>query len=132
MQAECAEQIQMAPVLISNEFCYAAMPSTRCLSLSNAMQAGTAHPLHDVHPPENERKSRLELVGSIECPGDNIRSMSWSPDGKHLATVTKENISVWRLPGKSRLRNQRLGNNDVDAVYTMPEDDMMTIQSKVG
>jgi hypothetical protein len=109
------------------------MPSTRCLSLSNAMQAGTAHPLHDGHRPESGGKSRLELVGSIECPGHNhLQSMSWSPDGKHLATVTKENLSVWRLPGKSRLRNQRLGINNVDAVYSMPEDDMMTIQSKVG
>ena len=108
------------------------MPSTRYLSLSNAMQAGAAHPLHDGHRPESGGKSRLELVGTIECPGDNIRSMSWSPDGKHLATVTKENISVWSLPGKSRLKDQRLGNNDVDAVYTMPEDYMMTIQSKVG
>ena len=57
--------------------------------------------------------------------------MSWSPDGKHLATVTKENISVWRLPVKSRLKNQRHGNNDVDTVFNMPEDDRM-IQSKVG
>ncbi len=93
---------------------------------------GTCHPLHDGHRPESGRISRLELVGSIECPGHNIQTMSWSPDGKHLATVTKENFSVWRLPGKSRLKDQRLGNNDVDAVYTMPEDDMMTIQSKVG
>ncbi len=141
MQADCAKQIQMVDSLVtvgsvfsfSNEIFYAAMPSTRCLSLSNAMQAGTAQPLHDVQPPENERKSRLELVGSIECPGHNhLQSMSWSPDGKHLATVTKENFSVWRLPGKSRLKSQRLGNNDVDAVYSMPENDMMTIQSKVG
>ncbi len=108
------------------------MPSTRCLSLSNAVQLGTADPLHDGHRPESGRKSRLELVGTIECPGHNLQIMSWSPDGKHLATVTNENFSVWRLPGKSRLKDQRHCNNDVDTVYNMPEDDMVTIQSKVG
>ena len=79
--------------------------------VSNAMPAGKAIPFRDGLRPEVETKSRLELVGTIECPGQDLKSISWSADGKHLATVTNDNVSVWRLPGKSRVKIQRYTNN---------------------
>ncbi len=41
--------------------------------------------------------------------------MSWSIDGKYLATCTNESVSVWRLPRISRLENQCLANKTIAA-----------------
>ena len=68
--------------------------------LSDANQGAKATPLHGRPRPENEGSSRLELVGTIDSPGQTRTSMSWSSDGKYLATSTGKNVSVWRLPGK--------------------------------
>ena len=67
--------------------------------LSNANQACKANPFHEGHHPQSRGTPRLELVGTIESPGQTRSSMSWSSDGRYLATSTGKNVSVWRLPG---------------------------------
>ena len=45
--------------------------------------------------------------------------MSWSSDGRYLATSNGENVSVWRLPAK----DLKHSNKNMDARVTMPEDE---------
>jgi hypothetical protein len=89
-----------------------------------------ANPLHDGPRLESRIRSRLELVGTIECPGQNLKSISWSTDGMHFATISNDHFSVWCLPGNSRFKKQRHGQN-IDMICTTPDDVMMTMKSKV-
>ena len=68
--------------------------------LSKSNQAGKAYLFKNGLRPENGGPSNIEFVGTIESLGQTRYSMSWSSDGRHLATSTGENVSVWRLPGK--------------------------------
>ena len=45
--------------------------------------------------------------------------MSWSSDGRYLATSNGENVSVWRLPAK----DLKHSNKNMDARVTMPEEE---------
>jgi hypothetical protein len=98
------------------------------------MKAGIANQFYDGSRLTSDRNSRLELAGTIECKAHELKSISWSPDGKHVATITNDTICVWRLPGKLRLKEQPHGNNAVDAVYSLHNktEDNVTIESKVG
>ena len=100
------------------------MSSTGHRILSNALPTGKANPSHD-GPSGGGRAFQLEPVGTIDSPGQTQESMSWSPDGRFLATCNDENVIVWRLPGKSNLKNQRHGNSNIDAPSTMSDDDKM-------
>ena len=60
----------------------------------------------------------IELVGTIKSPGQTRYSMSWSSDGRYLATSTGEDVSVWRLPG----RDLHYANK-IAARSTMSEDE---------
>ena len=86
--------------------------------LSNAVQERKAKSFHDGLRPESGRR-RLELVGTIECPGQTRSSMSWSSDGRYLATSTGETVSVWRLPEK----DLNHANKNLDARFTMSEEE---------
>jgi hypothetical protein len=68
--------------------------------LRNANQACEANPFHNGLHPQSGVTPRLELAGKIESPGQTRSSMSWSSDGRYLATSTGEDVSVWRLPGR--------------------------------
>ena len=70
-----------------------------------------------VHDPGNGGP-RLELVGTIEAPGQKRSSMSWSSDGRFLATSTSEHVSVWRLPAK----DLNHANMNIDASLTTSEE----------
>jgi hypothetical protein len=48
---------------------------------------------------KNGRSRRMKLLGTIPCRGQTNSSMSWSPDGRTLATSTGQNVSIWRLHG---------------------------------
>ncbi len=61
----------------------------------------------------------LELVGTIKSPGQTRYSMSWSSDGRYLATSTDESVSVWRLPRKDLHK----AHKNFDARSTMSEDE---------
>jgi hypothetical protein len=100
-------------IFVNNSF--AAMPSTGGRVLRTAIQAGKAKLFCDGFHPESGRASRLELVGTIDCPRQTRKSLSWSIDGKYLATCTNESVSVWRLPRISRLKYQCLTNKTIDA-----------------
>ena len=101
----------------------AAISSTGNRVLSNATQAfqvpnGTIA--------ESGVTSRLELVGTIiACPGQT-HTMSWSPDGRYLATSIGEKVSLWQLPEKSPMgdqpNHQRHANKDIDVRLTVSED----------
>ena len=45
--------------------------------------------------------------------------MSWSSDGRYLATSTSESVSVWRLPEK----DLNHANKNIDARFTMSEEE---------
>jgi hypothetical protein len=45
--------------------------------------------------------------------------MSWSSDGRYLATSTGETVSVWRLPEK----DLNHANKNLDARFTMSEEE---------
>eukprot|EP00291_Cryptomonas_curvata_P010066 CAMPEP_0172194132 /NCGR_PEP_ID=MMETSP1050-20130122/25386_1 /TAXON_ID=233186 /ORGANISM="Cryptomonas curvata, Strain CCAP979/52" /LENGTH=161 /DNA_ID=CAMNT_0012869857 /DNA_START=45 /DNA_END=527 /DNA_ORIENTATION=+ len=68
--------------------------------------------------------SGLELVGTIDARRQTRSSMSWSTHDKYLAMSTGDNVSVWRLPGRSQLKRGR--RNNYDDTLSMPEDDNMT------
>ncbi len=86
--------------------------------LSNANQACKANPFHDGLHPLSRGTTRLELVGTIDSPGQIRSSMSWSSDGRYLATSTGEDVSVWRLP----VRDLHYANK-IAARSTMSEDE---------
>ena len=90
--------------------------------LSNANQACKANPFHEGHHPQSRGTPRLELVGTIESPGQIRSSMSWSSDGRYLATSTGEDVSVWRLPGRD------LHYTDKIAARSAMSEDEETIQ----
>jgi hypothetical protein len=46
---------------------------------------------------KNGRSTPFKLLGTIPCRGQTRSSMSWSPDGRTLATSTGQSVSVWRL-----------------------------------
>jgi hypothetical protein len=54
--------------------------------------------LQSQHPRENQRSSRLRLVGTIPCSGKMAENISWSPNGRYLAVTSGQNVSIWRLP----------------------------------
>ena len=91
--------------------------------LSNAIQAGKAKPIHDGLRLEGGRR-RLELVATIESPGQTRSSMSWSSDGRYLATSTGESVSVWRLPEKDLIR----ANKNIEARITTYEEETKKVE----
>ncbi len=76
------------------------------------------NPVHGGLRPE-DGGPRLELVGTIESPGQKRSSMSWSSDGRYLATSTVEHVSVWRLPEK----DLKHANLNIDARCTTYEEE---------
>ena len=110
----------------------AAISSAGNRVLSNAMQAANAKPFPVPNGtiPENGKTSGLELVGTIlACPGQT-HTMSWSPDGRYLATSIGEKVSLWLLPEKSPVgdqpNHQRHANKDIDVRSTVSEDENIT------
>ena len=87
--------------------------------LSNSNQAGKANPFQDGLRQEGGGPSNLELVGTIKSPGQTRYSMSWSSDGRYLATSTGESVSVWRIPRKDLHQAYK----NIDARSTMCEDE---------
>ncbi len=64
-----------------------AMPTAgHCLARS-AIPAGKANRFHDGHRLISKIPCRLELVGTIECPGQTDKSISWSRDGCYVAKM---------------------------------------------
>ena len=91
----------------------AAMSSTGNRVLGDFMPAGKANPFHDE---PRGTTTRLELVGTIPHQTQSI--MNWSPDGRHLATSTGENVYIWRLPRKCEVNKP-----ENIAQLIMPEND---------
>ena len=86
------------------------MSVTGNIIVSNAIQA---EKIIQLRSPE-KKGPRLEIVGIIESPGQDRSSMSWSSDGRYLATCTEEHVSVWRLPAK----DLNHANMNIDASFT--------------
>ena len=82
--------------------------------VSNAIQA---EKIIQLRSPE-EKGPRLGIVGIIKSPGQDRSSMSWSSDGRFLATSTSEHVSVWRLPAK----DLNHANMNIDASLTTSEE----------
>ena len=93
------------------------MSITEDRHLSNAIQAAKFKPIHDGLRSKGGHRP-LEMVGTIESPGQTRSSMSWSSDGRYLATSTSESVSVWRLPEK----DLNHANKNIDARFTMSEE----------
>ncbi len=97
------------------------------------MQPDKSSPFPKGPSPRSGGSPSIELVGTAEYPEKTLQSISWSPDGRFLATFTSKQVCLWQLPGKSPLESTMPGEDEKHsnkkASSIMPEEVEIT---KVG
>jgi len=86
------------------------------------LENDTKHTDKDVLILDFEKQDPLDIYLQ---KGDIIMSIAFSPDGKHLATVTDDKIILWGIDNKQVLSNKPLNNiskRSIDSIAFNPDD----------